>query len=119
MRRDRESPIQRAILAYLRLRLPGCVAASVPNSTDVRGRGAAIAIAKQKQNGLLPGFPDLVCFWWGECLLIEVKAPGGRVSDAQRAVHAALADQGFHVIVAREIDDVEPAVEALRRAKFG
>ena len=51
--------------------------------------------------------------------MIEVKAPGSYLSKAQRAVHAHLAEQGFHVVVAREIDDVEPAVEALRRAKFG
>ncbi len=113
-RRDVEGPIQRAILGYLRLKLPGCVVASIPNSTDLSGKRAAIAVAKQKYDGLLPGFPDLACYWCGETLLIEVKAPGNYPSKAQRGVHALLADNGFRVVVARSIDEVEPAVNDMR-----
>ena len=111
---DREGPIQRAIIQYLRASLPGCVVASVPNSTDVRGRSAAIAIAKQKRDGLLPGFPDVWCGWRGQVLLIEVKAKGGRTSPAQDDVHERLRANGFDVIVAYGIDDVTPAVAAMK-----
>lgn len=111
---DREGPIQRAIIQYLRASLPGCVVASVPNSTDVRGRSAAIAIAKQKRDGLLPGFPDVWCGWRGQALLIEVKAKGGRTSPAQDDVHARLRANGFDVIVAYGIDDVTPAVAVMK-----
>ena len=111
---DREGPIQRAIIQYLRVSLPGCVIASVPNSTDVRGRSAAIAIAKQKRDGLLPGFPDVWCGWRGQTLLIEVKAKGGRTSPAQEDVHERLRANGFDVIVAYSIDDVTPAVAAMK-----
>jgi len=111
---DREGPIQRAIIQYLRVSLPDCVVASVPNSTDVRGRSAAIAIAKQKRDGLLPGFPDVWCGWRGQTLLVEVKAKGGRTSPAQDDVHARLRANGFDVIVAYSIDDVQPAVAAMK-----
>lgn len=111
---DREGPIQRAIIQHLRASLPGCVVASVPNSTDVRGRSAAIAIAKQKRDGLLPGFPDVWCGWRGQVLLIEVKAKGGRTSLAQDDVHARLQANGFDVIVAYSTDDVAPLVAAMK-----
>jgi hypothetical protein len=111
---DREGPIQRSILAYLRLRLPGCVVAAVPNSTDIGGKRAMLAVANQKRNGLLPGFPDVVCYWCGECLLVEVKAPGGSLSKAQKDCHERLRAAGFQVVVARSIDDISPAVDALR-----
>ena len=114
MRKDLEGPIQRAIIQYLRASLPGCVVASVPNSTDVRGRSAAIAIAKQKRDGLLPGFPDVWCGWRGQALLIEVKAKGGRTSPAQDDVHERLRANGFNVIVAYGKDDVTPAVAAMK-----
>ena len=114
MKRDREGPIQRAIIQYLRASLPGCVVASVPNSTDVRGRSAAIAIAKQKRDGLLPGFPDVWCGWREQVLLIEVKAKGGRTSPAQDDVHARLRANGFDVIVAYSTDDVAPLVAAMK-----
>ena len=114
MKRDREGPIQRALMQYLRESLPGCVVASVPNSTDVRGRSAAIAIAQQKRDGLLPGFPDVWCGWRGQTLLIEVKAKGGRTSPAQEDVHERLRANGFDVVVAYSIDDVQPAVAAMK-----
>lgn len=114
MRQDREGPIQRAIIERFRAELPGCVIAAVPNSTDVKGKSAAIAIAKQKANGLMPGFPDLVLYWNGKAACIEVKAPKGRLSPAQNTVLQMLAGQGILTAVIDSQDAVPAIAKAMR-----
>lgn len=113
VRIDREGNIHRAILHYLAVRLQGCLAVHVPNSLDMGGdpRSKAIAQARAKSLGMMPGFPDLAVFWRGKLLLIEVKAPSGRLSDAQKSCHAALAAQGFPVAVARSVDEAATAID--------
>ena len=112
---DREGPIQRAIIARFMQELPGCVIAAVPNSTDVRGKSAQIAVAKQKQNGLLPGFPDLIVAWHGQAAFIEVKAPGGRLSEAQSEVLQRLASN----MMLTAVIDTQDAVPAIAQAMRG
>ena len=63
---DREGPIHKAVLAYLRMRLPGAVIHHSPNETDMRGPTVARMIAKQKSLGMVVGFPDIVAFWRGK-----------------------------------------------------
>ena len=80
-RRDRETLIHVAILHYLRAVLPDCVVAHVPNG----GQRSAIAGARMKRLGTVPGMPDLmVLLPAGKVLFFEVKAPNGRPSETQR-----------------------------------
>lgn len=53
-----------------------------------------------------PGIPDLVCTREGQTCWIEVKRPGGRLSEAQEQWLQDLEDHGGHFIVARSVDDV-------------
>lgn len=105
-RTDRENPIQRAIIDYLRHVLPGCLIHHSPNELGMSGQAAARQIAKAKHNGMLPGFPDLVVAHDGGIMFLEVKAEGNYLTENQRDVHLTLASLGHRVAVVRSIDDV-------------
>jgi hypothetical protein len=111
MRRNLEGPIHAAVLAYLRRQYPKAVIAHVPNQTDVKGSNIARAIAKQKMMGMLVGFPDLLMLHEGRFYGFEVKAEGGRASDAQKAVGEAIIASGGFWAVVRSIDDVREKME--------
>jgi hypothetical protein len=111
MRRNLEGPIHAAVLAYLRRQYPKAVIAHVPNQTDVKGSNIARAIAKQKMMGMLVGFPDLLMLHDGRFYGFEVKAEGGRTSDAQKAVGEAIIASGGFWAVVRSIDDVRERME--------
>lgn len=104
---DRENPIQRAIIDFLRQALPGCLIHHSPNELGMSGPAAARQIAKAKHNGMLPGFPDLVVAHDGGILFLEVKAEGNYLTENQRAVHDALAAMGHRISVVRSIDDTK------------
>ena len=58
----------------------------------------------------LARIPDLLCFRWGEVLLIEVKRPGGKLRPGQVEFQAAMqAHLGtcVHYVVAYWPDDIE------------
>lgn len=104
---DREGPYHRAVLAQLYRRLPGAVIHHSPNEFPGKGDMIARAIAKAKKNGMVVGFPDLIVFWHGQVALVEVKAPGGALSDGQKAAHERFASNGFAVHVITDPDDTE------------
>ena len=103
---DRENPIQRSIIAYLQHVLPGCLVHHSANELGLSGPAAARQIAKAKHNGMLPGFPDLVCAYNGGVMFLEVKAEGNYLTPNQRAVHDTFTALGHRVAVVRSIDDV-------------
>jgi len=106
---DREGPIHKAIVQYLRLALPDALVATVKNEINKRGTAIAIEIAKAKARGVVTGFPDIIVLPWSHVgpMLFEVKAPGGYPSDAQKHVHEKLTSLGYRVAVVRSIDDVQ------------
>lgn len=106
----REDPIQKAIIEYLRLQYPRCVIAHVANEVSAKGKAISIAIAGAKRLGMLPGFPDLICVWQGRIWFFEVKAPGGRLSEAQESVRDALLANLACYAVVRSIEDVQRAI---------
>lgn len=114
--RDIEGPIHRATIQQLRLRLPGAIVMHAANEFPGSGSQIARAIAKAKKNGMIPGFPDLAVFWRGQVALIEVKAPKGRLSDAQAALHLEMEAQGFRVHVITDPDATEAIAQAMRAA---
>ena len=114
MRTDRESPVQRAIVQYLRLAFPGAIVHHSRNEINKRGTAIAIEIAKAKAKGAVTGFPDLIVLPFAHIgpLFLEVKAEGGYATDAQREVHRQLADLGYRVAVVRSVDDVRERLAA-------
>lgn len=63
------------------------------------------------ESGKYAGYPDLtVITLSGQTIYVEVKSPGGRVSDAQATLLDELRARGCTAIVAYSIDDVLAAM---------
>lgn len=111
-----ERDVQRAVVAFLRRALPaGSVVAAVPN--EERGRAqtkearARFGQAR-KMSGVVSGFPDLIVAIPGRVLFLELKAPKGVLSDAQRDLHPRIRALGHPVHIVRSIEDAEAAMIA-------
>ena len=106
----RQAPERKAhltILEFLRTVLIGNpIIHHSPNEFGMSGGEVARQIAKHKHLGMLPGFPDLVALTFHGPLCFEVKADGGSLSPAQKAVHADLTRLGYRIAVVRGIEDV-------------
>ena len=102
-----EQQIQRAVFAHLRQRsAPGVFAFHVPNGGYRRKIEAAI----MKGLGVMPGVPDVIAIKEGRLYALELKAEGGRLTEAQEqtlidlraagamATHAHGLDQALRVL---------------------
>ncbi len=103
-----EDAIHRSILNYLRIALPGALLVHAANEVSLSGSDVARAISKAKGLGMMPGFPDLMVIPSAGIgpLFFEVKAKGGRLSEAQRDVISSLDNLGYRVAVVKSINDV-------------
>lgn len=113
-RTDRESPIHRAIVAYLRLALPDAMTHHCRNEINKRGTAIARELAQAKAKGAVTGFPDLIVLPFAHIpvMFFEVKAEGGYASPEQKAVHERLTALGYRVAIVRSIDDVRERLAA-------
>lgn len=109
-RRQREEEmIQRALVTLLEVAArPGVAWTHVPSGE----RRDPLAGAILKGMGHRPGWPDLVFVKAGRFFGLELKKPGGRLSDSQRTAQAALADAGAVVETAYSVDE---AIAILKR----
>jgi hypothetical protein len=109
LRRNRpEDIIQRAVFDHLRVRCaPGVYAFHVPNG----GRRSRVEAAILKGLGVRAGVPDVMAVKDGRTYGLEVKAPGGRLSAAQRSAHAALRAAGAIVVTSYGLDDAVAQLE--------
>lgn len=115
---DRETPIQRGIVSYLRKVMPEAIVHHSPGESHLKGRAAMLATQRKKDDGMVPGFPDIVVFPYANvgAFFFEVKAPKSYASKRQKALHADLEQLGYPVAVVRSIDDVK---ECLRKWNVG
>lgn len=97
-----EHQLQCAVVRYLRLALPGAVIFAIPNA----GKRSKVGGAMEKEAGLLPGMPDLCVIYNRGVMFIELKAPAGLLSAAQKNRIAELMDAGIPVAVCRSLGDV-------------
>jgi hypothetical protein len=106
-RQDREGPIHKAILQLLDLCLPGdAIYHHSPNELDMAGPEAARQIAKARKLGTKAGWTDIEIVWQGRFYGIEVKAPGGRLSQAQADIHAAMRRAGAEVAIVSSVTEM-------------
>ncbi|MEN9925863.1 MAG: hypothetical protein RL268_1989 [Pseudomonadota bacterium] len=112
-RTDREGPIQRAIVSWLKVVLPDAIIHHSPAETRRPGRAGDVERAMNAANGVLPGFPDVfIRTRWGDCYL-EVKAPGGSLSASQKAFRDKLAALGCNrFAMVRSIDEARDTLAA-------
>jgi hypothetical protein len=107
-RTSTEGAIQRALFTHLRMRAAaGVVAFHVPNGGYRRPIEAAI----MKGQGVLSGVPDVIAVKNGCTYALELKPPGGRLTQAQSAAHAALRDAGAVVATTFCLDDAITVLE--------
>ena len=103
-----EQEIQQAIVKYFEYQYPslkGCLCANLNNSKDARTGGI------NKSMGVVAGRSDLVLYYNGRAFHIEVKAPKGRQSEAQKEWQKIMEHQGFGYSIVYSLDDF---IELLR-----
>jgi len=118
-----EAVIQTRIVDILSLiaERDGFIFFSVPNEGLLSGTGAdgarsAAMLNALKRMGLTPGIPDLaIVSKGGSILFLEVKAPAGRLTTAQKAIHNRLNALKIPCEIVR---DVEDALLALKKWEF-
>lgn len=89
-----EEDIQITIVAWLRLR--GWLVFEFAKGGTHRRLGGSLPV----------GFPDLVAIQNGSHVYFEVKAPKGRLSPAQEALHAEMREAGCDIFVVRSLEEV-------------
>lgn len=109
---DREGPVQKAIVDYLRSVMPWAIVHHCKNEINKRGQHIQIELANAKRKGAVTGFPDLLVLPYANigALFFEVKAEGNYATTEQKAVHEQMRDLGYRVAVVRSIDDVRDAL---------
>jgi hypothetical protein len=101
-RRRPEDAIRRAVFQHLAARSTrGVFAFHLPNG----GWRSPIEAAVLRGLGIVPGIPDLILKQGGETFALEIKAPGGRLSSAQRETHDRLRAAGATVAAAVGLDE--------------
>jgi VRR-NUC domain len=104
-----ESAIHRAVVDHLRLRAkPDVLWLHCPNGE----RRDPITGAKLKRLGVLAGAADLLLGHNGNSFALELKAPGGRLSEAQLDFLARFNDAGGHTAIAEGLDRALACLEA-------
>jgi hypothetical protein len=97
-----EQQIQKAVFDHLNWRaVPGVFAFHPANG----GFRKPIEAAIMKGLGVRVGIPDIVAVHDGRCFALELKAPGGRLSDTQRDCHTRLRAAGAAVAVVTGVDE--------------
>ena len=102
-----EHKIQVQIIRWLRAVMPEAMIQHCRNEHGKRGQAGMIAAQMQKSAGVISGFPDLIVLPYANVgvFFLEVKAPKGRVSPAQKQVHEWLNRLGYPVGVVRSVED--------------
>ena len=80
-------------------------------TTIGHGRPGRLQSAIQKGMGVKPGVPDIMVIDGGRAIFIELKAPRGQVSEAQRECHRSIRRAGSGVRVCKTLDEVISALE--------
>lgn len=109
---DREGPVQRAIVEYLRSVMPWAIVHHCKNEINKRGKHIQIELVNAKRKGAVTGFPDLLVLPYAEigALFFEVKAEGNYATKEQKVVHDQMRDLGYRVAVVRSVEDVREAL---------
>jgi len=117
--RDIEGPIHRSIIEWLHYALPGALIHHSAAELPLRGGNAPRIIAKAKWNGMLVGFPDILILSHGRVWFLEVKAHGGKASDAQIAVGDRILAQGGRWAVVHSLAAAQAVISRWSREQWG
>jgi hypothetical protein len=96
-----ELQIHTTVVEHLQLRGKRDVLWLHPANGEWRNK---ITGAKLRRMGLLAGASDLLLWHDGKSFALELKAPGGRLTEAQKLFFARFADAGGHTAVGEGVD---------------
>lgn len=88
--------------------LPPAIWTTFPAGWGKLGRATA---GRLKRSGLSSGFPDILIFFNGHCVGVELKAANGVVSKDQHKMFMRLYEAGVRVYICRTTDDVIGVLE--------
>ncbi len=81
------------------------------------GKAAMINQAMDKKKGVITGWPDITIYrvvpMYGyditliDIIFLEVKVPGGKLTEKQEELHKELREEGHSVYVVYSVDDVK------------
>ena len=120
-----ENKIHIAIADYLRLVIKRPSRwHTVEVSNQANGRAAMFRQIALKRKGVITGWTDIEIFWINpDCngrgkpelkmIFLEVKAPDGKLTERQQALHAELREDGHLVYTVRSVEDVEVILKDL------
>ena len=104
-RKQPERQLQRAVFAFLKRAMPAeSFYSAIPGGDRQMTRAP----------GYVSGMPDVLIIHNGRPLFIELKAPKGRLSEAQKDVNVALWRAGAETCLARSVEEVERLLRAQR-----
>ena len=116
-----ERTLQRAVAQLLERVLPEGAAWTAINPLPPKG---AVYGMQAKRLGLAAGIPDILIVHGGVSLWIELKAPGGSLSDTQKEMHRRLVEAHRYpneaytrsgtVVVCKSLDEVRMALASHR-----
>lgn len=111
-----EQAIHKAVVSHLRQRsMPGVVFWHTPNGAMLGGKrnrkGVSIQGAIMKGLGVRAGVSDIVAVHDGKFFALELKAPGGRPTEAQLQFLADVDKAGGFTGIAEGIDEAMRALE--------
>jgi hypothetical protein len=108
-----EQTIHKAVADHLRQRgVAGLVWWHTNNNVARRGRQAAIQGAIAKGLGVRAGVSDIIAVHDGRIFALELKAPGGRPTEAQLEFIADMNRAGAFTCVAEGVDAAIRTIEA-------
>lgn len=112
-----EQAIQRAVFDHIRQRgVPGLVAWHTPNGAAYGGKrnrkGIAIQGSIMAGLGVRAGVADVICVHRGKIYAMELKAPGGRASEAQLKFLSDIDAAGAFTAMPGDLDAALATLEA-------
>lgn len=104
-----EQAIQKAVFEHIRQRgMPGLVAWHTPNG----GHRKPIEAAILKSMGVRAGVSDVICVHKGKIYAMELKAPGGRATEAQLKFLSDIDAAGAFTAMPASLDAALATLEA-------
>jgi hypothetical protein len=104
-----EDSLQCAVAKFLNHALPPDAYYS---GVEHAQRLTVIAGSIRKAKGIKPGLSDIMVWWSGRFVAIELKTHTGTMSDRQREFAHAVSTAGFRYALCRSLDDVEATLLA-------
>ena len=91
---------------------------TVEVSNQAQGKAAMIRQMQLKKRGVVTGTPDIFIWWvnedsdgWGrpelKMVFLEVKVPGGKLTEKQEDLHKELKEDGHYVFTVHSVNAVE------------